>query len=160
MGKEIERRFLLSKPPKNMKQLPHLRIQQGYPAPHERVRKEVKGQKEKFWFTTKNGNGLVRQEDEDKISERKFYKIWGKTKGNRLRKIRYLLRHGPHTLEIDIFLRKLSGLKMVEVEFPSVKKAKKFKPPKWFGKEVTEDKRFTNRSLARNGLEELRHLRR
>lgn len=165
MGKEIERRFLINKLPSNLDQLPHLRIQQGYPAPHERVRKQVSGKrkkKEEFSFTTKNGNGLVRKEDEDPISEKKFYKLWKRSKGKRLRKIRHLKPHGRHTIEIDLFLRKLSGFQMAEVEFTSVKQAKAFRPPSWLGPEVTENRNFTNRSLATHGIPiaELKRLRR
>ncbi len=37
---------------------------------------------------------------------------------------------------------------MAEVEFDSEKKADEFVPPDWFGKEVTNEASYKNRSLA------------
>jgi adenylate cyclase len=38
---------------------------------------------------------------------------------------------------------------VAEVEFPSLASCRKFKPPRWFGREVTGEKRYSNVRLAR-----------
>jgi CYTH domain-containing protein len=42
----------------------------------------------------------------------------------------------------------LAGFNYVEVEFSDVEAAKAFVPPVWFGREVTEDARFSYGTLA------------
>ena len=40
----------------------------------------------------------------------------------------------------------------MEVEFDTLEECDSFIPLKWFGKEVTEDRRYTNMRLAIDGL--------
>jgi adenylate cyclase len=42
-------------------------------------------------------------------------------------------------------------LSTVEVEFSSESEAETFRPPAWFGKEVTADPRYRNWALALSG---------
>ena len=44
----------------------------------------------------------------------------------------------------------LKSLVLVEVEFFTTEQADNFKPTDWFGREVTVDKRYKNKSLAMN----------
>lgn len=53
-------------------------------------------------------------------------------------------------LEMDVYSGSNSGLVHLEVEFPSLEEAMSFKTPEYFGDEVTEDKRHSNRSLSKN----------
>ena len=46
----------------------------------------------------------------------------------------------------------LSGLIVAEIEFDSVEKAEGFQPPKWFGKDITSDKRYKNAHLSQDGM--------
>src|SRR3712207_4488749 len=45
-------------------------------------------------------------------------------------------------------------LQLVTMEFASEEEAGAFRPPEWFGPEVTADPRYTNQSLALHGLAE------
>ena len=64
-------------------------------------------------------------------------------------RIAELYVHGGH----------LAGFNYIEVEFSTVEKAEAFVPPEWFGREVTEDVRFSYGTLAReNGMELVRRL--
>src|SRR5439155_12877177 len=40
-------------------------------------------------------------------------------------------------IEIDVYRGKHSGLVVAEVEFPDLATCREFKPPRWFGREVT-----------------------
>ena len=61
--------------------------------------------------------------------------------------------------ELHVHIGHLAGFNYVEVEFPSIEAVKAFIPPAWFGREVTEDKRFSYGTLAKaDGLETVRQL--
>ena len=124
-----------------------------------RIRRETKIKKGKevhtYYRTEKQGSGKVRKEtapDASLITKEEFDALWPKTEGKRTEKIRYEIMRKGYTIELDIFKGELSGLKIAEVEFDSEEKSVKFKPPKWFGKELTEDERFKNKNLARHGF--------
>ncbi len=152
MGVEIERKFIVAKLPTNLLRLEHYDIEQGY-TDHKRLRRIIRStSKEEFILGWKSGTGLVRAEFEHSISEIQFWKLWYKTRGRRLQKTRYLMKNNDLTIAIDVFRGKLEGLVFAEVEFKSKKQAERFMPPKWFGREVTEDTHYNNRSLATNGL--------
>jgi adenylate cyclase len=44
------------------------------------------------------------------------------------------------------------GLITAEVEFDSVSDSEGFDPPPWFGDEITDDARYANQALAREGI--------
>ncbi len=52
--------------------------------------------------------------------------------------------------EVDVFGGDLAGLVLAEVELPAVDA--RFPRPRWLGREVTEDRRYLNATLARDGL--------
>ncbi|MCI9541193.1 MAG: hypothetical protein HFG39_09075 [Lachnospiraceae bacterium] len=52
-------------------------------------------------------------------------------------------------IELDIFEGDLEGLIMAEVEFPDKETANAYRPPEWFGKEVTFDKTYHNSNLSK-----------
>jgi adenylate cyclase len=96
---------------------------------------------------------LVREEIETSLGEAEFERLWPRTEGRRIKKVRtsrFLLKPDGETLEacLDEFRDDLSGLAMVEVEFGSEKEAAAYDPPSFFGKEVTEDPRYRNDCLA------------
>jgi adenylate cyclase len=51
-----------------------------------------------------------------------------------------------------VFEAGLEGLIVAELEFVSEEAAGRLDPPAWAERELTEDVRFTNRSLAVDGL--------
>jgi len=65
-----------------------------------------------------------------------------------LQKIRYEVPWKHFLIEIDIYVGKNKGLMVAEVEFPNRNACRKFKPPDWFGREVTGAKRYSNIRLA------------
>ncbi|MBN8867391.1 MAG: CHAD domain-containing protein [Solirubrobacterales bacterium] len=54
--------------------------------------------------------------------------------------------------ELDVFEGDLAGTSVVEVEFSSERAARRFRPPSWFGRELTGDRAWANQSLAVAGL--------
>jgi CYTH domain-containing protein len=65
-----------------------------------------------------------------------------------LRKVRCEIPWKNLVIEIDIYHGRHAGLVVAEVEFPDRLSCRKFKPPSWFGREVTGEKRYSNVRLA------------
>ena len=115
--------------------------------------------KEKVRGTT---SAIVNREEEFSLSADKYNHLKSKCDGNMVEKTRYkiplnsqfssLNSQFPLTAELDIFHGAHEGLRLVEVEFPSVEAADRFTPPAWFGPDVSTDPRYRNSYLAHNTL--------
>jgi CYTH domain-containing protein len=156
---EIERQFLVEKLP----QLPdtYEELQQGYISllPEIRIRRIGDSH---FILTVKRGAGLVREEWETDISRQEYENLAARlyTGTRMIEKRRYhiALQDGL-VAELHVHGGHLAGFNYVEVEFSTVEKAKAFVPPEWFGREVTEDARFSYGTLAHeDGMELVRCL--
>lgn len=162
---EIERKFLIQDAPFGLSEHAEaFEIEQGYfltdVGTKMRVRSKTNVDGDVVYVQTrKEGDGLVREEDEWEISKEAFEAIWPDTEGKRLQKTRYLIPHESLVVELDVYHGPLEGLMTAEVEFESVDEAMAFEVPRWFGKELTDDHRFTNAELATNteDLTELLH---
>jgi CYTH domain-containing protein len=155
VGTEIERKFLVDRLPDNPADYPHSTIRQGYViATDTGLELRIRQKGRRFFQTIKAGEGLSRTEIEISLSQEQFDELWPHTAGRRVTKTRYQVPVGDHVAELDRFDGELTGLELVEVEFPSVEASSLFEPPDWFGAEVTEDKRYTNKRLAVKGIPE------
>lgn len=140
-----------------MKRLPieilhsrHFRIAQGYLANerggrHVRLRKKAKT----VSLTFKVGRASSREEREIRLSPKQFETLWPATAGRRLHKMRYEVPWRNLIIEIDVYHGRSHGLIVAEVEFPNHASRRKFKPPGWFGREITGEKRYSNVRLAK-----------
>jgi adenylate cyclase len=149
-SREIERKFLVKRLPLAILHSRHSRIAQGYLANerggrHVRLRK--KGRTASLTF--KVGRASNREEREIRLSPKQFATLWPATAGRRLHKMRYEVPWKNLTIEIDIYHGRNHGLIVAEVEFPNQTSRRKFKPPAWFGREITGEKRYSNVKLAR-----------
>ena|ERR1700736_1295731 len=149
-SREIERKFLIQFLPPQILQSRHFNIAQGYLANetggrHVRLRKKAKT----TLLTFKVNRGSAREEREIRLSPKQFATLWPATAGRRLHKMRYEVPWKNLTIEIDIYHGRNHGLMVAEVEFPSQSSCRKFKPPPWFGREITGAKQYRNVRLAR-----------
>jgi CYTH domain-containing protein len=86
------------------------------------------------------------------LDKRQGDALWELTEGRRLQKARRRVRLGDAVAEVDEYGGALDGLVVAEVEFDDEEAASRFQPPSWFVREVTDDKRYSNRNLASDGL--------
>ena len=101
------------------------------------------------FLTVKSGNAPTRVEVELTIGPDQFSELWPLTEGRRVFKRRHRIPVASGlTAELDVYEGERAGLQVVEVEFSSESQAREFKPPFWFGQEVTDDARYTNAELA------------
>jgi adenylate cyclase len=144
---EIERKFLVTELPPEVRAQPATRIRQGYLSiePAEvRVRSSDDRDQE---LTVKSIGGLERTEVSVALTLDQFEELWPLAQRS-VEKSRSLYDVNGWTAEVDVYDGKLAGLVVVEVEFPSDAEASRFMPPPWFGAEVTEDPRYRNSALA------------
>ncbi|MDX9941109.1 MAG: CYTH domain-containing protein [Bacteroidales bacterium] len=150
MPQEIERKFLVKGDfkPFVTKQT---RIVQGYlsSVPERTVRVRIKG--EKGFLTVKgigSESGASRYEWEKEISLDEARDLLKICEPGVIDKIRYLVKAGEHTFEVDEFFGDNQGLIMAEVELSSEEEA--FEKPAWLGEEVTGYTRYYNSMLMKN----------
>ena len=146
--REIERKFLLKRFPEGLKKFPHDAITQGYLAVGPgglQVRLRKKGSVRSLAF--KRGKG-IREEREIRLSVEQFEALWPATTGRQLSKVRYDVPWKEHTIEIDIYRGRHTGLVVAEVEFDNQKSCAAFEPPDWLGHDVTGKPKYSNLALV------------
>jgi adenylate cyclase len=152
-GTEIERKFLVARIPEELEQYPHALIRQGYLASGPgvtQVRLRQKG--EAYYLTVKGPGGTTRIEEEIEIDARRFEALWPLTEGARLEKTRYDIPEREHTVELDVYHGRLEGVVVAEVEFGSEEEAAAYRPPDWLGAEISNDPRYSNTRMAKEGF--------
>jgi len=150
MGKEVERKFLVSGDfTKHISK--STRIIQGYlsSVPERTVRVRVKG--EKGFLTIKgigNDSGASRFEWEKEISVKEAEDLMKICEPGVIDKTRHLVKAGAHTFEVDEFYGDNEGLTLAEVELTD--ENENFEKPSWLGNEVTGDVKYYNSMLMKN----------
>jgi len=146
---EIERKFLVRRAPEDLESYPMERLEQAYLStdPVIRVRRTGKG----FVLTCKGPGMLSREEFELPISQEAYEHLLQKAEGRLIVKDRFRIPWEGWTIELDRFAPPLEGLVFAEVEFSSEEEARAFRPPEWFGEDVTYDRRYSNAALSREG---------
>ena len=144
---ENERKFLVKELP-NLDNCEFYRINQGYISfsPEVRIRK-----KDNRHYLTYKGEGTqIREENETSLDESAYEILLMALQGRLIDKTRYEIKlYDGLIAELDIYHGDLSGLFTVETEFKTEEQADTFKIPDWFGDEITCDKRYKNKNLAR-----------
>jgi CYTH domain-containing protein len=152
VGTEIERKFLLDGLPPQLAFARRTAILQGYLAldgdTEVRVRRTPRGDT----LTIKHGGGEIRVEEELELDGRRGDALWALTEGRRLQKTRRMMRVEGLEVSVDEYFGELAGLVVAEVEFDDEQAAREFMPPAWFGREVTGESAYANRSLSVDGL--------
>jgi CYTH domain-containing protein len=149
---ERERRFLVDAAPPHDHGPEAVALRQGYLATGEQRSIRVRDAgSDGCTLTFKAGAGAERTELEWSIEQREFDAAWPHTDGRRIEKTRRRIVFGRHVIELDVFGGELEGLVIAEVEFSSADALAAFEPPAWFGREVTDDGRYSNASLALHG---------
>jgi CYTH domain-containing protein len=149
---ERERKFVIDAIPTDLDLSDRVEIRQGYLVADDSasVRVRDSGHHGRT-LTVKAGRGAERTELEWAIGNDQFEAAWPHTTGRRVVKTRHRIPHGAHLIELDVFAEDLDGLVFAEVEFDSAEALAEFEPPAWFGREVTDDGRYTNAALALHG---------
>ena len=140
--------------PAQLDRWPSAAIEQGYIAiDDDGTEVRVRRHRDTTTLTVKSGGGRVRVEEELEVDGDRFERLWPLTAGRRIEKTRYEIAAGPGiTIELDVYAGAHDGLAVAEVEFASEQDADGFAAPAWLGREVTDDARYKNQRLARDGV--------
>ena len=155
-GIEIERKFLLDGVPPTMRDARRVPIRQGYLALDGETEVRVRITPQAATLTIKSGHGRVRVEEELALEPRQAEALWQLTEGRRVEKTRRRVQAAGAEVEIDEYGGAHDGLVVAEVEFADEDASRAFEPPPWFAREVTADRRYSNRRLATDGLPDRR----
>ncbi len=147
-GIEIERKFLVVD--EEFKQLAYgkKRIKQGYICSDGKKSIRVRRSDDTAYLTIKgpsNANGVSRYEFEKEITLEEAEELFRLCEPGIIDKTRWLVKSGPHIIEVDEFYGDNEGLVMAEIELSSVDEA--YEKPHFIGREVTGDRRFYNANL-------------
>ena len=147
MSIEIERKFLVKGDYKSQA-FSHSHIEQGYIpcAPGRTVRVRIRD--EKAYLTIKGKSdkaGLSRYEFETEIPFDEAHNLMNLCAPGRIDKVRWLVKSGEHTFEVDEFFGDNEGLVVAEVELQSEDEL--FVRPDFLGEEVTGDRKYYNSHL-------------
>lgn len=151
---ERERRFLVAVLPTELPEPHH--IVQGY-LMTQPAAVRVRHQDDTYTLTIKTasgktGSGLARIEIERQLEADEFDALWAVVDELRIEKRRHVIPLASGDIaELDLFDGQLAGRQIVEVEFNDDDSAAAFVPPVWFGREITDDGRYTNAALATSG---------
>ena len=145
MGIEIERKFLVVGD--GWRQGAGVSYAQGYlnRDPQRTVRVRIAG--ERAFLTVKGvSRGATRAEFEYEVPLADAAQMLELSDGPVVRKVRRLVEHAGSTWEVDEFEGENAGLVVAELELAS--EDQHFEKPDWLGREVTDDPRYYNSSLA------------
>jgi CYTH domain-containing protein len=147
MGTENERKFLVTGA--GWRQGAGVAYAQGYlnRDPQRTVRVRIAG--DRAFLTVKGAsNGATRAEFEYEIPLEDASKLMELSDGPVVTKRRRVIEHAGSTWEVDEFEGENAGLVVAELELESENQA--YAKPDWLGREVTDDPRYYNSSLAAN----------
>jgi CYTH domain-containing protein len=151
MSIEIERKFLVNSIDFKEESFRKISIKQGFlnSNKHRVVRIRIVAH---IGYITVKGvtfdKGTSRFEWEKEISKTEAEKLLLLCETAPIEKIRYLVKSGNHTIEIDEFLGVNKGLCIAEIELRTKDEA--YKKPQWLGKEVTDKKKYYNAKLSKH----------
>lgn len=159
---EIEKKYLVNTTNLSLEGYQCKKIIQGYIYSDNytevRIRSIETHESTKYYYTVKvSGNDpMQRTEIEFQITREEFNTLSQKTLKDThlIEKDRYLIPlYNDLTAELDIYHNELDGLSTVEVEFTDIEEATNFKEPDWFGVDITSDKSYKNKNLAKTYFE-------
>jgi CYTH domain-containing protein len=147
---EIERKYLVKARDYRSIAYAKSHILQGFLSTHPDRVVRIRIIDDKAFLTVKgrsNDAGTARFEWEKEIAVPEAKRLLELCEKEILEKIRYYVRLGEHTIEVDEFLGANKGLVIAEIEIE--KEDDQIKRPSWLGLEVTGDIKYYNSQLSK-----------
>jgi len=148
---EIERKFLVTSDKFKSEAFKTSEIKQGYLNSNPERTTRIRVLDKQAFITIKgksSDSGLSRFEWEKQIAVDEALELLKLCEPGAIEKVRYLVKSGQFTFEIDEFFGENEGLIMAEIELLSEEDT--FEKPDWLGEEVTGDNRYYNSQLSNN----------
>lgn len=149
-GMEIERKFIVNDDSYKQLAYSHSHIKQGYICSGHGRTVRVRLRDDKAYLTIKGpstNGGMSRYEFEKEITPDEGRHLFELCEPGAIDKVRWLVKSGAHTFEVDEFFGDNEGLVMAEIELKE--EGETFIKPDFIGAEVTGDRRFYNSFLTK-----------
>ena len=155
MGKEVERKFLVSSTAWQELAEADIRIRQFYldASPGRTLRVRISDDTSAKLTLKFGSRARERDEFEYPIPLAEAVEMLDFAIGRVIEKTRHHVRHRGYLYEVDVFGGALAGLVVAELETPEDVPDEML--PDWLGREVTGEQKFYNASLALGGIPEI-----
>ncbi len=151
MSLEIERKFLVKNTDFKKESYKKQLIKQGFLNSDKNRIVRIRVSDDKAFITIKgksNTSGTTRFEWEKEINKTEAENLLLLCEESIIEKIRFYIKKGIHTFEVDEFLGENKGLIIAEVELNS--ENEKFEKPSWLNKEVTGNVKYYNSNISKH----------
>ena len=141
----IRRKFLLSSAPSQMALSSCLEIEQGYIVRERGQELRMRREGSRYSLSARDRSGRTVTGQEIRITKGQFEKLWPFTLGQRITRIRHIMKLGRLKMKIDEF---------TEIFFTDAADSKSFKKPDFLGEEVTRRDEYQTAEMAIHGAPE------
>jgi CYTH domain-containing protein/ADP-ribose pyrophosphatase YjhB (NUDIX family) len=150
----IRRKFLLTSAPSQMALARGVEIEQGYVVRERGQELRVRREGNRHYLSARDRSGRSVTGQEIRITKGHFDKLWPFTIGQRITRIRHVMKYGRLRMKIDEFTGEHAPLRLAEIFFPDAAGSKSFKKPDFLGEEVTRREEYQTAEMAIHGVPE------
>jgi len=150
----IRRKFLLTSAPSQMALARGVEIEQGYVVRERGQELRVRREGSRYYLSARDRSGRAVTGQEIRITKGHFDKLWAFTIGQRITRIRHVMKYGRLRMKIDEFTGEHAPLRLAEIFFPDAAGSKSFKKPDFLGEEVTRREEYQTAEMAIHGAPE------
>jgi len=150
----IRRKFLLTSAPSQIALARGVEIEQGYVVRERGQELRVRREGNRHYLSARDRSGRSVTGQEIRITKGHFDKLWPFTIGQRITRIRHVMKYGRLRMKIDEFTGEHAPLRLAEIFFPDAVGSKSFKKPDFLGEEVTRREEYQTAEMAIHGVPE------
>jgi adenylate cyclase len=150
----IRRKFLLASAPSQMALARGVEIEQGYIVKERGQELRVRREGGCYYLSARDRSGKAVTGQEIRITKGQLEKLWPFTLGQRINRIRHVMKYGRLKMKIDEFTGEHAPLRLAEIFFPDASSSKAFKKPDFLGEEVTQREEYRTAEMAIHGAPE------
>jgi CYTH domain-containing protein/8-oxo-dGTP pyrophosphatase MutT (NUDIX family) len=150
----VRRKFLLTSAPSEMALAKGVEIEQGYIVRERGRELRVRREGSTYFLSARDRTGRDVTGQEMSITKGQFEKLWPFTLGQRITRIRHVMKYGRFRMKIDEFTGEHAPLRLAEIFFPDAAVSKLFRKPEFLGEEVTRRDEYRTSEMAVHGAPE------
>lgn len=150
----IRRKFLVTMLPGQMRKSRGVEIEQGYVVKERGQELRVRREANRYYLSARDRSRRLVTGQEIRITKGQFEKLWPFTLGQRITRVRHLMRVGRLRMKIDEFTGEHAPLRLAEVFLPDSAASRSFKKPDFLGEEVTRRDEYQTAEMAIHGAPE------
>lgn len=150
----VRRKFLVVSAPSQLARARGIEIEQGYVVRERGQELRVRREGRSHYLSARDRTGRSVTGQEIRITKGHYDKLWPFTEGQRISRIRHMMKVGRLRMKIDEFTGEHAPLRLAEVFFPDAESARSFKKPDFLGEEVTRREEYQTAEMAIHGAPE------